>query len=337
MRRIPVALGLVALATMTIGCADDAPSALRPSGPAAADISVLFWLLLGLGLAILMIVTAFLLVAGRARTAPVRGPRWLVGSSLSFVVFWAVGVTSVILVVVLVATIWTGTRTYAAPDTDTDNVTVTVVGHKFWWEVRYDDGATVTANEITIPVGRPVSLVLETDDVIHSFWVPELHGKMDMIPGHTNTFWLQADQPGTYRGICAEFCGIQHAQMHFLVHAVDDDEFEAWLDNERADAEPVTDDDAGEAARGQDVYAEANCIACHAVQGHFEQQSEVGPDLTHFASRDSLGAGMQDNTRERLRDWIIDPQASKPGVRMPPTPLDEPDLEALLDYLETLQ
>lgn len=327
-RRVALVL---AAAVLAAGCAN-APSALRTAGPAAGSIAVLWWILLGLGTAVFVAVTGYLLLAA-LRQPPPDGPRSLVGADERFIAMWGIAIPAVILLVVLVLTIRTGAVTYRPPSEP--ELTVEVIGHQFWWEVRYPDaGATVvTANEIHVPAGRPVRLVLESADVIHSFWVPELHGKMDQIPGRSNVFWIEADEPGEYRGICAEFCGIQHAQMHFLLIASPEDEFATWL---AAQAEEPEDAEAAGVAAGQEVFVQANCIACHAVRG-LREPTDVGPDLTHFASRRTLAAGMQENTRENLRAWIRNPHQTKPGTRMPATPLPDDELEALLDYLEALR
>jgi cytochrome c oxidase subunit 2 len=212
-------------------------------------------------------------------------------------------------------------------------VTVEVIGHQFWWEIRYPDSGVVTANEITIPAGEPVRLLLRSADVIHSFWVPQLHGKMDLVPGRENTFWVTADTPGRYRGICAEFCGIQHAKMHKLVVALDRPDFDAWLQDQQAEAaEPATE----QARRGREVFLQSSCVECHAVRGH-TPPNDVGPDLTHLASRFTLAAGILPNNRGALGGWLLDPQSQKRGARMPPTNLSGPDLQALLDYLEALR
>jgi cytochrome c oxidase subunit 2 len=211
-------------------------------------------------------------------------------------------------------------------------VTIEVVGHDWWWEARYPGGA-VTANEIHIPVGEPVQLELTSDDVIHSFWVPQLQAKTDLISGQTNEMWIQADEAGTFRGQCAEFCALQHANMIFYVIAEPRSEFDDWLANEASDAPgPV----GSAAARGEDVFLSSDCAGCHAIRGT-DADATVGPDLTHLAARKTIGAGVLDNTRDNLAQWILDPQGVKPGVTMPPTELSADELDALLDYLEELE
>ena len=212
-----------------------------------------------------------------------------------------------------------------------------MTGYQWWWDVRYEDSLPIrrlrTANEIHIPVGRPVRLLLESGDVNHSFWVPRLQGKLDLIPGQTNTLWLQADEPGVYQGQCAEYCGEQHAHMGLLVVAQPPDEFARWYEGQLAGAAEPTD---SLRRRGQEVFTGSGCALCHAVRGT-GAMAAVGPDLTHLASRRTLGAGMVPNTRGYLGGWIVNPQAIKPGNRMPAMPLSGPELQALLAYLEGLQ
>jgi cytochrome c oxidase subunit 2 len=218
-----------------------------------------------------------------------------------------------------------------------DGVVIVVTAHQWWWEAKYDDSEPsrvfVTANEIHVPVGRPVVVKLQSDDVIHSFWVPNLHGKKDLIPGRESTIQFRADRPGVYRGQCAEFCGLQHAKMAFLVIAEAPEQYERWADAQRASA-PAPADPA--AARGLEVFTSRTCAMCHAIQGT-TAQGQRAPDLTHVAGRQTLGAGTLPNTRDHLAGWITDPQSYKPGVNMPAHPLPSADLEALVTYLETLK
>jgi cytochrome c oxidase subunit 2 len=193
--------------------------------------------------------------------------------------------------------------------------------------------APTTANEIHVPVGRPVVLELRSTDVIHSFWPPNLSAKRDLIPGHENSLWLQADAPGEYRGQCAEFCGHQHAKMAFLVVAEPPDSFAGWLARQRDTAATPAD---SLTRRGQEVFLGSACPMCHAIGGT-PAGSRVGPDLTHLGSRRTLAAGTLPNTRGNLAGWIVNPQAIKPGAKMPPNALSPDDLQALLAYLETLR
>lgn len=206
---------------------------------------------------------------------------------------------------------------------------VDVIGHMFWWEVVYDDLDVVTANEIVVPVDRPVRFNLTTDDVIHSFWIPRIHGKVDMVPGRENLLTYTATETGSFRGNCAEFCGIAHAQMVAFVHVVEEDEFDAWVDGQQQEATSAS-------TAGEEVFLDAGCAACHAVAGT-DAVAQVGPDLTHLASRETLAAGIVPNTRDNLARLIVEPQAVKPGIPMPAAQLTEAELEHLLDYLEGLE
>jgi cytochrome c oxidase subunit 2 len=190
-----------------------------------------------------------------------------------------------------------------------------------------------TANELHIPVGRPVMLELRSDDVIHSFWVPSLQGKKDLIPGYTTTLNLQGSRAGTYRGQCAEFCGLQHAKMSFDVHVHDVADFATWQASQR---QPAREPDDAQKARGRDVFAGSTCPQCHAVQGT-DAGATLGPDLTHVASRPFIAAGTLPNNPSNLAAWIADPQAFKPGTRMPSTKLPAEDAGALVAYLASLQ
>jgi cytochrome c oxidase subunit 2 len=218
-----------------------------------------------------------------------------------------------------------------------DGVTIEVTANQWWWDIKYeaDEPSKIflTANELHVPVGRPVLVKLDARDVIHSFWVPNLHGKKDLIPGRTATIQFRADKPGVYRGQCAEFCGYQHAKMAFLVIAEPPEAYDKWVAAQRAPAaEPATD----RAKRGQGVFMSSTCIMCHTIQGT-GALGRTAPDLTHVASRLTLAAGTLANTRGNLAGWILDPQNVKPGAKMPAHSFASEDLNALLDYLETLK
>jgi cytochrome c oxidase subunit 2 len=250
-------------------------------------------------------------------------------------VLLATGATIAILFVFLIYDISVGRTITSNPGKEALQIRVT--GHQWWWEVQYRDSLpqnwVTTANEIHIPVGRPVAFELRSADVIHSFWPPNLSPKRDQIPGNVNSLWFQADSAGTYRGECAEFCGHQHAKMAFLIVAEPSSEFASWLDRQRDTAATPTD---ALARRGKEVFLTSSCVMCHAISGT-TAGSRIGPDLTHLASRQTIAAGTLPNTRGNLAGWILDPQALKPGVKMPPNQLSSADLEALLAYLETLK
>jgi len=247
----------------------------------------------------------------------------------------AVAVSSILLIGLLVASVATDRALAQLPLVDAVNIHVTA--HQWWWEVTYDDAQPermfTTANEIHVPVGRPVLVTLHSDDVIHSFWVPSLHGKKDLIPGRIATIRFRADQAGRYHGQCAEYCGLQHAFMAFEVVAVPPEQFETWAQAQRKPADEPTD---AAAQRGRDLFLSGSCMLCHAIQGT-TAGARKAPDLTHVASRARIAAGRLPNTPEDLARWIADPHKAKPGVNMPAHLLSNDDLQALVAYLGTLR
>jgi cytochrome c oxidase subunit 2 len=212
-------------------------------------------------------------------------------------------------------------------------MTIQVTGRQWFWDVDYPDHHVRTANEIHIPVDETVTIVALSGDVIHSFWVPELNRKIDMIPGRRNVIRLRADRAGVFRGQCAEFCGLQHAHMAFTVVAEPRDALDAWLARE---ARPAPQPQTPAEQRGQQVLLGSACVYCHTIDGT-NASGRIGPDLTHLASRQAIGAGVVPNTPGYLAGWILDPQHLKPGNKMPATALTGPQLQDLLAYLRTLR
>ena len=212
-----------------------------------------------------------------------------------------------------------------------------VIARQWWWEARYPspqaDLTAVTANEIHLPVGKPIIILTASRDVIHSFWAPNLNGKRDLMPGYQTAFSFQVDTAGIYRGQCAEYCGEQHAHMGFEIVAEAADQFDAWLQQQRKPAVDTTD---ATALRGREVFLTHACVLCHTIRGT-EAGSKVGPDLTHVATRRMIAAATLSNAPGSLAGWITDPQRIKPGARMPANPLDPNDLQALITYLRGLQ
>jgi cytochrome c oxidase subunit II len=227
------------------------------------------------------------------------------------------------------------TQAAIATPANTD-LTVRVTGRQWWWEVSYLDRSpsliATTANEIHIPVGRPVRLEVVSGDVIHSFWIPELAGKTDLIPGQENVMWLEANRPGVYHGQCAEYCGLQHAKMAMEVVAEPPDAFARWLERQRA---PAATPAGTNAAAGAHVFATYACALCHTVRGTMAG-GRLGPDLTHVGGRRTIAAGTIANTRGNLLGWIENPQAFKPGTLMPAVPLEGRELDDLTAYLQSL-
>ena len=210
-------------------------------------------------------------------------------------------------------------------------VQVTVVGHQFWWEYRYPGLNVVTANELHVPVGSPTALKLLSADTDHSFWVPRLAGKTDLIPNHPNNTWIEPQQAGLYLGQCAQYCGTQHAKMLLRVYVESRDDFERWIQEQR---QPAHSSDA--ISEGRHIFETTACVNCHAVAGT-PAEGRFGPDLTHLMSRDTIGAGIAANNHENLRLWIHDPSAFKPGALMPAMGLNDRELNAVTAYLETLR
>ena len=306
------------------------PDVLDPASEAARRIADLTWFLFIAGAIVFLAVMVTLALAIRAgRRAPERaiddraGRRvQLVGGGL---------IPAAIVVVVFIATVRAITAHTATATSDVTDVEL--IGWQWWWEVRYPRLGIVSANEVHIPVGRPVRLTVRTGDVIHSFWVPALHGKIDLVPGRTNAIRLDAIRAGTYRGQCAEYCGLQHTRMAINVIAHEPESYAAWTAREGAPAVATPSDTL--AAAGARVFAVA-CAACHTVRGTVATGTR-GPDLTHLASRAALGAGTLANTRANLMAWVADAQRLKPGNGMPSMNLQPGDLRAVVAYLESLR
>ena len=221
----------------------------------------------------------------------------------------------------------------STPPADEEVLRIEAVGKQWWWKFTYPDLKVVTANELHIPVGRAVQLHLRSADVIHSFWVPKLAGKMDLIPNKDNSMWFKAEEPGLYYGQCAEFCGVSHANMRFRVVVHPQAAFDAWVSNQKQPASPPT---ASLAQQGFDLFQQKGCNACHAIAGT-PAQADVGPDLTHFGSRQMLAAGLLTNTPSHLTRWLQHPQAVKPGSLMPNLGLNATETAALVAYLQSLK
>ena len=306
---------------------------LDSAGVQAARIEWLWWLMFWACTAVfVLVVGAVVLAVRRGRSADEARPS---ERTLFAGVATATGLTVVILFGLLFASVAIG-RAIGTPE-QPHALTIDITGHQWWWQVDYlhpqPSLRITTANELHLPVGRPVTLLLRSTDVIHSFWVPNLHGKMDLVPGRLNTTWFRADRPGVFRGQCAEFCGVQHAHMALTVIVESSDDFERWVAGQRTPAPPPT---TPEQSRGLDIIERGPCALCHTIRGT-QAGARLGPDLTHFASRSTIGAGTAPNTRGYLAGWIADPQHLKPGNRMPPTGLSGDELQAVLAYLETLR
>lgn len=325
-RRLGPLACLAAAATTFAACG----GALDPQGPDAGGVAVVWWLMFGIGTAVYVVVLVTLGLALRRGRLAERGdgrrPSRVAGMPLLLV--GGVAAPALVLVWLTTTTAVMGPR-----EAGDDALRIQVEGRRFWWHVTYPDGDVITANEIHIPTDRTVEIELTSDDVIHSFWVPQLAGKVDLIPGRTNDIVIEADEPGEYEGVCAEFCGIAHAQMRFLVIAEPPGEFEDWLAGQ---AEPAVEPTDELALRGREAFLGSSCVYCHRIEGT-NATSDFGPDLTHLASRRTLAAGIIPNTPGDLAGWIVDPQHVKPGNAMPAMRLEPDQLQALLAYLGRLE
>jgi cytochrome c oxidase subunit 2 len=333
-----VGSGVVLLAAALLlltGCGDKTQNALAPESHQARDIASLFWWMmagawLGLGIVVALLLLAWKRSNRRGVGSDTEGDKpgerlgWFVvvgaGIVLPIVLLSALFVISDIFVI----------QTTQAPAANATKRTVLVIGHQWWWEVRYPGTDAVTANEIHIPARTPVRVEVRTDDVIHSFWVPQLNRKIDTLPGTTNAIELYADAPGRYRGECAEFCGLQHAHMGVYVFADPPAKFDAWLARQSKPAPaPVS--------SGREDFLHGACATCHAIRGT-SATGDSGPDLTHLAGRTTIGGLTVPNDRVDLREWIRNSQRFKPGNEMPSFPgLSGSQLDALVTYLESLK
>lgn len=314
---------------------------LDPAGPQALQIEhtllLIFWITSAVTV-IVFTVLAFGVLRQHAKgeipatfrvdARTERRATWVVGS--------AIGVTVVLLFIMMISSFITSHRT--AVLAKSASLTINVYGHEWWWEVEYPNEEQPyrivhTANEIHVPAGAVVDIHGTSRDVIHSFWAPNIHGKKDLLPGYWNDLTLEVDKPGTWRGQCAEFCGLQHAHMAFNIVAESREDFNRWyLGQLKPAAEPQT----PQALHGRDVFLSHPCMMCHTIRGT-TANARVGPDLTHIAGRSTIAAGTLINNPSNLTQWVANAQAFKPGSRMPPNPMPGNDLNDLIAYLETLQ
>jgi cytochrome c oxidase subunit 2 len=322
-----------------LGCQSN-HSIVSSAGPQAAKTEWLYWIIFWICFVVFVLVMLFFTRASarskieQHEMAPVmqdpEGDR-----RATIAVGIAITVTVVTLFVVLALSVVTGKTVEGL--SSKNPITIQVIGHQWWWELRYPnpqaDLTVVSANEIHVPVGKPIVILTASRDVIHSFWVPNIQGKRDLMPGYQTALWFQVDNPGIYHGQCAEFCGEQHAHMGFEVVAESEDNFDAWLSQQRKPAADPTD---AATLRGREVFLTHACVVCHTIRGT-DAGAKTGPDLTHLASRRMIAAATLSNAPGSLGGWISDPQRIKPGVRMPANPLPADDLQALITYLRSLE
>jgi len=339
--RFASTLSACVVVAFVVGCSGW-QSALDPKGPRADAVAKLHWSLVTVAAVVYVIVISALIYAlwrGSRRELPdqahIHRETPEQADTMKRGVVIAVAITAVVMLSFVFTSVSVGSS--VARVDGNKPLRIDVVGHQWWWEVKYPDADPhnnfETANEIHVPVGRPVLIKMTAQDVIHSFWAPNIGGKKDLIPGHETVTWFRADSAGVYRGQCAEFCGHEHAKMAFFIVAEPRLEFESWLQKQRGEA-PQPTDSLTEA--GQKVFLSGPCVMCHTISGT-PAAATAGPNLTHLASRRTIAAGTLPNNTGNLAGWILDPQTIKPGVKMPPNQLDPQSLRALLAYLESLK
>jgi cytochrome c oxidase subunit 2 len=326
---------LALLPALILGGCNDFQSAIDPEGDAADKIKTLLdWYTLVTATVWVLVMIALVLALIRSTPQPAKPLLLKMGRAAVYIVATATVLTALTVAGLATASYFTDRQLLAIGERDALEIKVT--GHQWWWDLRYEDAVPsrilTSANEIHVPVGRPVRLQFESRDVIHSFWVPSLAGKMDLIPGRHNELAFTAAKPGTYRGQCAEFCGYEHAHMGILVIADPPEKFEAWRNAQLAPAANVT----GEAAHGKDIFLKSGCIHCHTVRGT-SAGGRLGPDLTHIGSRQSLAADTLSLSHDNLVAWLSTPQHIKPGANMPRVALSDADFDAVASYLEALK
>jgi cytochrome c oxidase subunit 2 len=301
---------------------------LHPHSPAAHKIAELWWVMLGVAAFGLALVAVLLVLGWTRKNSPTLPFGWGERGGTALVIGLGIGMPIVLLTALFVWSDIFVIRSTAAPSPSSTAMTIRVVGNQWFWEIRYPGTAAVTANELHIPTRTRVNVEGTTADVIHSLWVPELNRKIDLIPGRTNRVLLYADRAGTYEGECAEFCGLQHAHMLLIVIAQPRPQFDAWLKNMQAPAR-------ASGGTGAQVFMQF-CASCHQIRGT-AANGQLGPDLTHVASRTTLAAGTIPNDAAHLAEWIRDPQQVKPGNKMPQVQLSDADRASLVAYLESLK
>jgi cytochrome c oxidase subunit 2 len=337
-------LGLgVALLGLVSGCAANVPqTTVIPKSDSAREIQSLYMLVFWLAVAVFIPVQGGLLyILWRFRARPGHELPEQTHGNTTLEIGWTI-LPAVVLVVMAVPTIQT-IFSLESPPTALANglppLVIEVTGKQWWWEFKYPESPMAngepltTANEIVIPTGRTVYLEITSDNVIHSFWVPQLMGKIDAIPNHNNKIWFTAEDPGQYFGQCAEYCGVQHAQMRMNVIAMAPADYEAWVARTTKPAQPPADI----AEMGPEAFTGNGCAACHTIDGIPTANGKIGPSLSHFGSRTTMAAGIMPNTPENLALWIQDPQAIKPGNVMPNLHVRPRDVDVLVSYLQSLK
>mgnify|MGYP001298794913 CR=1 FL=1 len=324
---------LIGTAVLMAGCtANPATTTFNTNSYIAEQKARLFDILFWMGVAVFVLVLAILILAilrGRRKAGDTAEPYQNHGN-VRLEILWTV-VPILLVVYIFFITVQT-MNAVAAPPRENGDLTVRVIGHRWWWEFQYPDLGITTANDLIIPEDTNIHLELESVDVIHSFWVPNLSGKIDVVPGQHNTMWIRADNPGTFMGHCAEFCGIQHANMHFNVIAQESGGFDAWVQSQQA---PVAAAGSTLEQEGEKIVTAGVCAGCHIIQGT-NMAGKTGPDLTHLFSR-TIIAGGTPLTDENLEQWLRNSDHLKPGNLMAGIRVSDQQIEAVMAYLKTLR
>ena len=328
---------------LAVGCNPNSPqSILQAYGPVAERQLGLFWLLFWAVAVVFVLVGGWLVYTViRFRRRPGQGIPEQTHGDTKLEIAWTL-IPALLLAAVAVPTV-TAQFYITEPPAGQDQMRIEVRGHQWWWAVVYPDSGVVTANEIHVPVGKAVVVDLTSEDVIHSFWIPKLAGKIDVVPGRTNSMWFQADEPGEYLGQCAEFCGESHAWMKFRVIAESPEDYEAWTQAQLADAsQPSTPEETA----GAQLFITKACIACHKISGVPAAAGIIGPNMTHAGGRTTLAAGVLDMNEDNVRAWITEPSEFKPGNIMnrdglaytnPMFALSDEDINNLTAYITSLK
>ena len=310
------------------------PSALSPAGPNSEAIASLFTIVLVIATVVFIVVEGLIIVSAfrfRSRAKDTAEPSQVHGNTRAEIA-WTI-LPALIVVSLFVMALQTQQTLDTRPAAAAEQMTVKVIGHQFWWEYQYPDLGIATATDLVIPAGKVVNLELSSVDVIHSFWIPQLNGKTDAFPNHVNFTWIQANTPGVYYGQCAELCGAGHANMHAVVIAKTQTEFDQWVKQQQAaPVEPTV----ALAQQGQQILMAGACIGCHTINGT-SANGKTGPNLTHMGSRMSIAGGTFPNTEGNLRRWLANPPAMKPGSIMPKLNLTNTEIDSLTAYLLSLK
>jgi cytochrome c oxidase subunit 2 len=326
----PLAVAVLLLA----GCAaTDPQNALAPEGPVARMEGDLFNLIFWIAVGVFVVVEALLLwTIIRHRAQPGAALPAQTHGNTVLEITWTI-IPCIILAIIAVPTLTTIVSATSEAPASTKTMNVTVTGHQWWWQFDYPDQGVITSDELHIPVGTRINLAIESADVIHSFWIPKLGGKVQAIPNQHNTSWIQADQVGTYNAQCYQLCGASHANMRFIVVVQSQADFDQWVKQmTTAPVQPTS----GLAAQGAQIFASSACVGCHTIQGT-KANAKIGPNLSHIGSHQTLAGATLQNTPENLATWLHNPPAVKPGSIMPNLNLTNDQVNALVAYLESLK